>query len=59
LKKVAGKLSLDWNKSMHGSVETAHQAYYSVSEEEIDGWESITFIPVPDWFEVRRKRLSF
>ena len=49
MKKVAGKLSLDWNKSMHGSVETAHQAYYSVSEEEIDGWESITFIPVPDW----------
>lgn len=55
LKSVAEILLLDWSKSMHGSVETAYQACYSVSEEEIDGWESITFVPVPDWLEVRRK----
>ena len=55
LKKVAAKLDLDWNKAMHGSVENAYRAYYNVSEKEIDGWESITFTPVPDWLEVRRK----
>lgn len=55
LKSVAEKLSLDWSKSMHGSVETAYQACYFVSEEEIDGWESITFVPVPDWLDMRRK----
>jgi adenylate cyclase class 2 len=55
LKKIAAKLTLDWSKAIHGSVENAYQAYYSVSAEEIDGWESITFIPVPDWLEVRRK----
>lgn len=55
LKSVAKKLSLDWSKSMHGSVETAYQAYYSVSEEEINSWETITFTPVPEWLEARRK----
>src|SRR3989344_2563061 len=51
LKEAAIKLGLDWGKAMHGSVETAYQAYYNVSEEEIDGWENITFVPVPDWLE--------
>jgi adenylate cyclase class 2 len=55
LMSVAEKLSLDWSKSMHGSVETAYQSYYSVSEKEIDSWENITFVPVPDWLEVHRK----
>ncbi len=55
LKEVAVKLGLDWDKAIHGSVETAYQEYYSVSEEEIDGWGSITFVPVPDWLEIRRK----
>ncbi|MBU4351238.1 CYTH domain-containing protein [Candidatus Parcubacteria bacterium] len=55
LKKVADSLKLDWTKALHGSVENAYQAYYDVTEEEIDGWERITFIPVPDWLEVRRK----
>lgn len=55
LKETAQQLGLDWSIAMHGSVETAYQAYYSVSEEEIDGWENITFIPIPDWLEVHRK----
>ncbi|MFA5743113.1 MAG: hypothetical protein WCX77_02985 [Candidatus Paceibacterota bacterium] len=55
LKEAAVKLNLDWKSAVHGSVEIAYQKYYNVSEEEIDGWESITFIPVPDWLEVRRK----
>ena len=55
LKDVAFKLGLDWAKALHGSVEIAYQAYYNVTEEEINSWEKITFIPVPDWLEVRRK----
>lgn len=55
LRSVAQKLSLDWDKSLHGSVEVAYQAYYTVSESEVDSWETITFTPVPDWLEVRRK----
>lgn len=55
LKAVAKKLKLDWNSALHGSVETAYQAVYEVTEDEIDTWESIIFSPVPDWLEVRRK----
>lgn len=55
LRETAKQLGLDWNAALHGSVETAYQAYFNVSEEEINGWEAATFIPVPDWLEVRRK----
>ncbi|MBI2609585.1 CYTH domain-containing protein [Candidatus Giovannonibacteria bacterium] len=55
LKEIAKKLNLEWTDAIHGSVETAYQAYYNVSEEEIDAWNEITFIPVPDWLEVRKK----
>lgn len=55
LKEVAVKLGLDWNKAVHGSVEIAYQAYYNVTEQEIDSWEEITFIPVPDWLEIHKK----
>ena len=56
LKTVAEKLGLQWQDAMHGSVETAYQAVYDVSEQEIDNWDSITFIPVPDWLEARKKQ---
>jgi adenylate cyclase class 2 len=52
---AAKELELNWQQVIHGSVETAYQANYDVTEEEIDGWESITFIPVPDWLEIKRK----
>ncbi len=55
LKSVAKKLSLDWNKSMHGSVETAYQAYYNISEAEIDSWKTISFTPIPAWLKIHRK----
>lgn len=55
IKNIAKKLELDWNKAMHGSVETAYQKYYDVSEEEIDHWDSITFIPIPKWLIQKRK----
>lgn len=53
--KISKSLGFDWSQAMHGSVETAYQKYYNVTEQEIDGWESITFVPVPDWLEVKRK----
>ena len=55
LKNVAKILNIDWNTALHGSVETAYQAYYNVTEQEIDGWENIVFSDVPDWLEIHRK----
>ncbi len=56
LKVVCKKLGLNWNDVMHGSVETAYQSHFNVSESEIDNVESITFIPTPNWLEERRKK---
>ena len=53
--KVTNLLELDWGKALHGSVETAYQDLFDVTEDEIDNWEEITFIPVPDWLEIIRK----
>lgn len=54
LKNIAAKLGFDWNNALHGSVETAYQAVYDVTEDEIDDWKEILFISVPDWLEERR-----
>lgn len=56
LKDVADKLGFDWSLALHGSVETAYQKYYDVTEEEIDGWSVITFSPVPDWLEIKNRK---
>ncbi len=56
LKSVAEKLGLDYEKALHGSVETAYQAVYDVTEEEIDSWEEIAFTEVPDWLAAKKKR---
>lgn len=56
LKETAKLLSLDFSKALHGSVETAYQAVYDVTEEEIDNWETITFSPVPDWLQAKAKK---
>jgi adenylate cyclase class 2 len=53
--KVSNLLGLDWSKALHGSVETAYQDLFNVTDDEIDGWEEITFTPVPDWLEIKRK----
>ena len=55
LKSVAIKLGLDFSDALHGSVETAYQAIYDVTEEEIDSWEEIRFIEVPDWLALKSK----
>lgn len=51
LKDTAHALGLDYTKVLHGSVETAYQAYYDVSEAEIDSWQEIRFGDVPDWLK--------
>jgi len=55
LKQTVAKLNFDWQLALHGSVETAYQKYYNVSEQEIDSWEEATFVPVPNWLEIKRK----
>ena len=55
LKETARKLGFDWSRALHGSVETAYQKYYDVTEVEVDHWPSITFGPVPEWL-VKKKR---
>jgi len=54
LREVASRLDLDLENALHGSVETAYQAVYDVSEEEIDNWPEILFTPVPEWLEAKR-----
>ena len=56
IKTAVQKLGLDWSKAMHGSVETVYQQHYEATEQEIDNWESITFVPVPEWLEKKRKK---
>lgn len=55
VRKVSDLLGFDWKEALHGSVETAYQDLFDVTEDEIDGWEEITFTPVPDWLEIKRK----
>ncbi len=54
LRQAAADLGLDWPAAMHGSVEPVYQMHYRVTETEIDGWESVTFTPVPDWLLDRK-----
>lgn len=56
IKALSAKLGFDWAHALHGSVETAYQNYYDVTEEEIDSWPTITFVPSPDWLEMKRKK---
>ena len=54
MKHVAEKLRLNLADALHGSVETAYQAVFDVSEEEIIGMKNIQFSEVPDWLEEKR-----
>ena len=54
LRNVIKKLGLKIEEAMHGSVETVYQKHFDVTEDEIDKWESITFVDTPDWLERRR-----
>jgi adenylate cyclase class 2 len=54
LKHTAELLSLDYAKALHGSVETAYQAVYDVTEAEIDAITEAKFGDVPKWLADRR-----
>ncbi|MEI6627183.1 MAG: hypothetical protein WCL61_01180 [bacterium] len=36
---------------------SAYQKYYDLTEQEIDSWKEITFTPVPDWLEIKRRQI--
>jgi adenylate cyclase class 2 len=57
LHRTAVTLGLDYAQALHGSVETAYQAVYNLSEEEIDNWPEIRFSEIPDWLKARRKQI--
>lgn len=56
VRAAVSQLGLDWSQALHGSVEIVYQHYYNVTEQEIDNWEPITFVPVPAWLEDKRKK---
>lgn len=55
LKFSAENLGFNHKDALHGSVETAYQAVYDVTEAEIDSWEEIRFTAVPDWLAAKQK----
>lgn len=52
---ISDKLGFNWEDSMCGSVENVYQRYYDVTEAEVDSWELITFSPIPDWLEIKKR----
>lgn len=55
LRQIAKRLGLQMQDALHGSVETAYQAVYDVTEAEIDAWQEIRFSPVPDWLLAKKR----
>lgn len=55
IKQVANDLAFVWQEALHGSIENVYQKYYDVTQEEVDHWSEITFVPVPDWLVAKRK----
>ncbi len=53
--EVAVKLDLPKESALHGSVENVYQRHYDVTEDDVDSWSEMTFIPVPKWLEQKRK----
>ena len=56
LKEVVQQLGFAWENAMCGSVEPVYQMHYDFSEEEINSWKSITFIPEPEWLLAKKKQ---
>lgn len=54
VRKTALELGFDWSTALFGSVEPVYQQHYCVTDEEIDAWPEIRFIPVPKWLEEKR-----
>jgi len=56
VRNVASGLNMDWNQVLHGSVEPVYQMHYDFTDEEIDSWKSITFVPPPAWLLAKKKK---
>jgi len=55
LREASNLLGFEWEKGMHGSVETVYQMHYDFTESEIDHWKSIVFCPPPEWLLAKKK----
>ena len=55
LKQAAKTLNLDYSQALHGSVETAYQAVYDVTDQEIGNCAEIRFTKVPKWLTAKKK----
>jgi len=55
LKSVARRLDLDFDDALHGSIETAYQAVYNVTDEEINSWQEVIFSEVPHWLLAEKR----
>lgn len=55
LRGVVDSLGLDWTKALHGSVEVVYQAYYDITESEINNLKNVTFDGIPDLLKSKRK----
>jgi len=55
IKDAARRLGCDWTKAMFGAVASVYCLYYNVRIDEINEWKELTFTPVPEWWEKRRK----
>lgn len=58
VRAAAEQLGFNFEDALFGSVEVAYQAEYDVTEDEIDGWEVVTFTPVPAWLEPKRRKAA-
>lgn len=56
LLQAATILGLDMGHALHGSVETAYQAVYDVTDHDVDSWPEIRFGGVPDWLAAKAKK---
>lgn len=52
---TAQKLGLDPASALHSSIEPVYQQHFDVTDADINTWTQVTFGPVPDWLEARRK----
>lgn len=53
--KTAAILGLEKSAGLHGSVENIYVKHYDVTEEEVDSWPEMKFVPVPDWLAAKRR----
>ncbi len=54
---VAEKLKLAKGQALHGSVETAYQAVYNVTDDEVNQCPEIKFVEIPDWLRERARQI--